>query len=164
MFVNNYILLSAILIFSFTNLLIAQQDTIYSADYILEQILDESIIEKEDSQLYDLIEQLHENPININTASSSDLMIIPLMNITIANKIIEYRNVNEDFFSVEELNEVKGISRDMINLIKQFITVVSVTPEEIEKRTRKPKTYLLKFRSRMINDIQTRRGFSEQIY
>ncbi|MCK5086630.1 MAG: hypothetical protein KAQ90_03870, partial [Melioribacteraceae bacterium] len=55
-------------------------------------------------------------------------------------------------------------SRDMINLIKQFITVVSVTPDEIEKRIRKPKTYLLKFRSRMINDIQTRRGFSENIY
>ena len=46
--------------------LYSQQDSIVTVDFILNNILDEATIEKEDSQIYDLIEQLLENPININ--------------------------------------------------------------------------------------------------
>ena len=55
--------------------LYSQQDSTVTVDFILNNILDEATIEKEDSQIYDLIEQLLENPININTAAKTDLML-----------------------------------------------------------------------------------------
>ena len=93
--------------------LYSQQDSTVTVDFILNNILDEATIEKEDSQIYDLIEQLLENPININTAAKTDLMLVPFMDIESAANIINHRKKHGKFFSTREIKMIDGLSSNI---------------------------------------------------
>jgi competence protein ComEA len=47
--------------------------------------------------------------ININTASAEELDTLPGVGPTIAQKIIEYRELNGPFLSIEDITNVPGI-------------------------------------------------------
>jgi competence protein ComEA len=61
--------------------------------------------------------------ININTASQSELEILPGIGPTTAQKIIEYREQNGEFVSIEEIINVSGIGPGLYERIKDLITV-----------------------------------------
>ncbi len=63
--------------------------------------------------------------ININTAKGEDLIQIPGIGEKLAKSIIEYRNKNGDFESIDELLKIKGIKEKKLNSIKEFIYVQS---------------------------------------
>ncbi len=137
-----------------------QQDSI-TVDDILNNILDEATIEKEDSQLYDLIEQLLEDPININTASKSELLTIPFMDVESAEVITEYRKTHGKLFSVNEIELIDGFSPNISKTLKYFIKVSSISKSD---DTPFIGFYSLKFRSRFVQDVQERKGFSDSVY
>lgn len=59
--------------------------------------------------------------ISINSASLNELMTLPGIKDALANRIIQYRQQNGGFKSLEELMEVKGIGEAKYNKIKEFI-------------------------------------------
>ncbi|MBW2111763.1 MAG: helix-hairpin-helix domain-containing protein [Deltaproteobacteria bacterium] len=61
--------------------------------------------------------------ININTASKDQLIQLKSVGPVIADRIIEYREKNGKFKTVEELTEVKGIGDGTLMVIKEFIVV-----------------------------------------
>lgn len=60
--------------------------------------------------------------ININTATKEELMTIPNIGESKADKIIEYRNKNR-FEKVEDIQYVSGIGESIFEKIKTYITV-----------------------------------------
>lgn len=62
-----------------------------------------------------------EQLISINSASMNELMTLPGIKDALANRIIQYRQQNGGFKSLEELMEVKGIGEAKYNKIKEFI-------------------------------------------
>ncbi len=60
-------------------------------------------------------------PISINTATLSQLTDLPGIGNTYAQRIIEYRETNGDFTSVDELVNVKGIGERTLEKIKPLI-------------------------------------------
>ena len=60
---------------------------------------------------------------NINTATDSELCTIPGIGTTLANRIVEYRNINGPYKSVEELLNVRGIGEKTLNSILDYVCV-----------------------------------------
>ena len=61
--------------------------------------------------------------ININTASASELDKLPGVGEAIAKKIIEYREYNGNFSSIEEIKNVSGIGYSKFEKMKDYICV-----------------------------------------
>lgn len=67
--------------------------------------------------------QATETRININTATSADLQKLQGIGPVLAQRIVEYRTTNGSFESVDDLQNVRGISRTFIDDIRPYITV-----------------------------------------
>jgi competence protein ComEA len=61
--------------------------------------------------------------ININTADASDLERLPGIGPSLAGKIVEFRQLNGTFETVEQLLEVSGIGPSKLEEIKDYIIV-----------------------------------------
>lgn len=61
--------------------------------------------------------------IDINKASIQQLTLLPDIGETLAKRIIEYRNENGSFNTVDELLFVKGIGETRLEKIRDYITV-----------------------------------------
>lgn len=63
------------------------------------------------------------NLVNINTATSSELQSLPGIGSSIANNIIEYREKNGKFQSIEEIKNVFRIGDKVFDKISSLITI-----------------------------------------
>jgi len=71
----------------------AQTDSTYlKTEEVLEDILQNPVGEIDESDLYDILEQLMLNPINLNKASVDDLTRIPEVDVSNARLIVNHRN------------------------------------------------------------------------
>lgn len=61
--------------------------------------------------------------VNINSASQTELELLPGIGPSLALKIIEYRNENGKFSKIEDIKNVKGIGDAKFESLKDFITV-----------------------------------------
>ena len=61
--------------------------------------------------------------VNINTATSAELIALPGIGEALSARIIEYREQHGPFQTVEELAEVSGISERMVEELRDLITI-----------------------------------------
>lgn len=62
------------------------------------------------------------NLVNINTATEEELEALPGIGSSKAKAIIEYREKNGEFKTIEDLKNVEGIGTKMYEAIKEYIT------------------------------------------
>lgn len=61
--------------------------------------------------------------VNINTANLEELMTLPGIGEVIAQRIIDHREANGAFVSVDELDQVSGIGSKRLDAIRDYVTV-----------------------------------------
>ena len=138
-----------------TSAIFAQLDSLYLHDK-LNVLLEESSEEIEDGSLYEYLDQLRDDPIDLNSASINDLLKIPFLDFSSASQIINIREVNGIFSSKDQLYEIETFPKEIIDRIYPFVIV--------------RKSSIKKFfasldgeiRSRTITDIQEKEGFVKE--
>jgi competence protein ComEA len=81
-----------------------------------------------------------EGVVNINTASESQLMLLPRVGPSLAKKIVEYRQANGEFKAPDELVMVPGIGDKTYELMAPYISVKGdTTLKEKAKGSVEPK-------------------------
>ena len=95
-------------------------------------IIDSAITDSSDNTVHENTEPTPIQPgaprggdgrININTASKNELMDLPGIGPSLANNIIDYRNNNGTFKTIEDIMNVSGIATGRFERIKDKITV-----------------------------------------
>ena len=71
----------------------------------------------------DDINSISNSIININTASESELEQLPGIGPSISSRIVEYRNKNGKFKSIEDIKNVTGVGDSKFEKIKDLIKV-----------------------------------------
>jgi competence protein ComEA len=65
--------------------------------------------------------------VNINTASSEQLQLLPRVGPALASRIIEFREANGPFGSVGELVAVKGIGENSLEKLEPYVITEGAT-------------------------------------
>jgi competence protein ComEA len=63
------------------------------------------------------------NPVNLNSATVTQLQTLPGIGASAAQRIVEYRQKNGTFKKIEELMNVKGIGEKSFLKLKPLVTV-----------------------------------------
>ena len=93
------------------------------------------VLKKQDSAENELILQdtqtikasnkkLEKLSVNINTAGEAEIVKLPRIGPAIAKRIIEFRNKNGLFKSIDDLQKVKGIGKKTIINIKPYLQTI----------------------------------------
>ena len=69
------------------------------------------------------IEDKKDTLVNINSANEAELEELPGIGPSISSRIVEYRNSNGKFKTIEDIKNVTGIGENKFNNIKLFIKV-----------------------------------------
>ena len=95
----------------------------------------------EQSELADAIQELRENPIDINTATRQQLDVLPWLSPKLRDEIIRHRKQNGLFRKKHDVLRVAGMDRETFAAIDPFIivkvaAVPSIRPYQIYQRSR----------------------------
>ena len=82
-----------------------------------EEVIQEGSVEAEENT------QTTSKVVNINKANQEELMTLPGIGESTAQKIIDYRKENGDFQTIENIKNVSGIGDNKFNQIKSLIKV-----------------------------------------
>ena len=69
------------------------------------------------------INQSEKDKVNINTANEAELDTLPGIGSAMAKRIIEYRNSNGNFKSIEEIKNVKGIGEAKFSKMQDRLSI-----------------------------------------
>jgi hypothetical protein len=153
-----------IVLFLFPPVLCAQSDSIKSLNAV-ETILEDGSSTNDASHIYYSIENVFENPIDINNASVEDLLQIPLLNKPAAQAIINYRNRIGYFTSLAQIKNVEGISNDLADKLMTFLKISGQSFSTFAGSFSKIFSESdISFRSRIIQDLQPEKGFREKLF
>ncbi len=94
-----------------------QSDEVLNADYLAEKLAD-----------------LAENPIDLNTATETELLSIPAINSHTAHRIVEFRKAGNGFDTTGDLIHVPGIDSVFLASIRPYVTVA----RENRRRSKTP--------------------------
>jgi hypothetical protein len=142
----------------------AQSDSVLiNTNQTVEDLLEESDEESDDSDFYDLIEYYIEHPVDLNKAEEKDLVKIPYVDQAASELIISHRARYGNYFSTNELFSIKGLPPELVSKILPFLKINSRYQAE-EHIIEEQQIYSLSLRSRVIKDIQERKGFVNHYY
>lgn len=104
---------------------IAQDDSLYDrVESDIEQSVRDGSVDRitDTEERVSELETLESDPLNVNSASSASLLMIPGLTVHLVQNIILYRRKTGPFEKVSDLLKVKGIGKATLDKIKPYVT------------------------------------------
>jgi hypothetical protein len=108
---------------------------------LLSQEIDEKLFDIEDfeeRELVERLERLHEEPLDLNTASLEELLQIPWFYPTLVRRILSERKRLGRFEALSQLKGIRGMTEAIFELVTPYLKVVPVEKVELVKVKKKP--------------------------
>jgi hypothetical protein len=111
---------------------------------ILDGVIEDAITDVEsddqtDWTIYtDALEDMQRKPLDLNMASSEELLMLPGMNAIKVNNLLSYIQEFGKLTSIYELQAVEGFDAELFAGIKSYITVRAVRAKDISEGTMHP--------------------------
>lgn len=77
----------------------------------------------EDNSIFDILETLYNNPLNLNRATANELKELRFLNDVQINDIVQHRAENGNFISLYELQSVSSLDMNTIQLLIKFVKI-----------------------------------------
>jgi len=130
-----------------TDLSVGEEETI---DDIIESSIGESTDEETDE--LEILQKYKDEPLDINQASMAELQEFPWITPILGLQIIKYRQEKGGFKKISDLKKVPGMTDDVYNNLKQFITVGKVYEVVKGKKVKVPPKLSGKIITRVLCD------------
>ncbi len=112
-------------------------DTDQTEEAVLENLSDDEI-SGDPTELLELLEDLRENPLDVNRASAEDLAQVPSFSPLIARDIVRFREENGLFRSIPELRAVEGIDPNTYLEARPYLSIGLPLPRTAPEASRYP--------------------------
>lgn len=144
----------SILLFSFgSQICFAQVDTSEILNSKIFDLLEGFAEDNEELNYYEMIEELIDNPIDINKTDVSELLQIPFLTLNDAKEILKTKNKLKEFKSFDDFSYIKNVHPDLLLLLKLFVKIIPKNKMISSKS--------IYFRTRILKDLQNRKGFAD---
>lgn len=170
-------ILAFLLVISSIQLALGQvnPDSVGKDNDVLDQVIEDAIIDVEsDNQtdwsfMTDQLQDLLERPLNLNTASKEEILMLPGMTEILANNLISYIRIYGRLSSIYELQAVPGFDAKLFNTIKNYCMVKESGAKDISPGTKHPAgppvgTMLKEAKHeillRMVTDLEREKGYT----
>jgi hypothetical protein len=127
MFFRSIVIILSVSLLLLSRSITAQEESLPNLDEIIEEIASSTDIELDYTTLFTHLESLYYNPINLNTATADELQQIIFLTEFQVYNILRYRELNNGFQTLYELQFVIGL--DILTL-KRLIPFVSLQFED----------------------------------
>jgi hypothetical protein len=129
----------------------------FAQETIEEKLLESQEEASEQSDLYEILQNLKTSPIDLNATTFKELEIIPGLSNSLREAILQYRKRNGEYKSVDELLRIPEIDSETYDYLRELFFV--------RKSERRP-TRLIGFdlRSRVSDRVDRPIGFSNGAY
>ena len=138
-----------------TTLLAALPRESVAQDPQVEKLLEEEAEYSDQSDLMDRLAELEKNPIDLNRVDIDGLDVLPWISPGLARDIVRLREEKGRFNSIDELNELPGLTSDIYETIKSYVIVGA---------ERQPREFLMSTRSRLNRKLEKSAGYSSGDY
>jgi hypothetical protein len=165
----NIVFRTIIICFLLSGNIFTQVDTSEAeTEEIIEKLLEETDSENNDD-LLERIEEIKQNPLDLNSVSLNDLLRIPFLNLNTAQLIIDQRDRFGYYYSINELNMIENLDHELIKKIIPFLYASKkITINENTNDISSDNYYMnktrLQFRTRIKSVLQPNSGFLEKKY
>lgn len=86
-------------------------------------VINNNVVRRPAASNQEVTQLSHDNKLNINIATSQQLQLLPGIGEKLSAAIVDYRNKNGDFITIEDIMKVAGIGDKRFNAIKEIICV-----------------------------------------
>ncbi|MFQ5707189.1 MAG: ComEA family DNA-binding protein [bacterium] len=129
----------------------------FAQESLEEKLLEGQAESSDQSELFEILAELRENPVDVNRANTESLQRIPGLSAKLARAMLEYRQQHGPFENLEGLLAVPGMDSAQFSEMRQFLTVHT-------SRGARSKHLQVKWRSRVLDRIDLPQGFRDGRY
>ena len=129
------LLLATIIYYLFVRVGFCQIEISQQIQDLLEELVNESDEESEIMAIYEHLEDVQENPFEINIVSQEQLESLYILTDFQVYTLIEYREKYGRILSLQELNFVMGFNKNLIDILSMFLQAEGTKAQETNKNS-----------------------------